>query len=705
MLVAPNRRSISGAKLLLLLVALACGGSGGDSTGVANNPDVAAVIVSGAPSGPAMVGESINLVATATNASGGVISGPNVTWSSSAPAVASVTSSGVVKALTSGRATIKATVGSHEGTATLDVVDGGMVGTQGGVVTAAGGVVTLNVPAGGVPQPTLISVRPAANPVADTRVLTSTAFDIGPLGSQLQGVLTIRFDPAQLPAGIAGESLQLYTISAGNWVLIPGSTVDLTAKTVTGPINGMGTYAIRSTPVQSINVAGAAVGGALFGGQSAQLTASLIGPQGQTLPARPLTWTSSDPSKVTVDATGKVTAVAQGSATITVSTDGKSGTASLTILARPTADWSRATDWVTYQGDSRHSGFIDATLDPVAFKAKWLDTITTSGNLNPPTVGGGRLYVSTNYYFTAQTLHTLDPATGARGWTRDFGAIFGLNQPTYDAGSVYVTTGGHQDTYLYALNASDGSLKYQSPFDSQWEHWRAPVIAGSSIVTAGGYYGGWYGFDLATGAQTFFAAGPQVDNWGPVAQSSTVYRTGGTGLTAVTASTGTVVGTLNDARLTGVTTPVIGDANDLLTITSNRLMSVDLGTMSIKWDQSGSYTGMPVVGNGTVYGFSGTVVSARRESDGTLLWSWQPPSPYIGAAPASIQSIALTDNILFVSLSSSLYSPQQGGTTFAIDLASHLTVWSYPMSGDIALSSQGYLFIVQNGQVAGIAVK
>jgi len=703
MRVVSNFRPAVFTKLVVLLAALACGGSGGDSTGVGNNPEVAAVIVSGVPSTPTMVGETINLVATATNASGGVISGPNVTWSSSAPTVASVTANGTVKALSSGQATIKATVGSHDGTAILDIVDGATIGTQGGVLTAAGGVVTLNVPAGGVQQPTLISVRTVPNPVADTRVLTSSIFELGPIGSLMRGTLAIKFDPAKLPAGIAGESLQLYTYSGNSWVLVPGSTVDLNAKTVSGAIYGMGTYAIRSTPVQRIDLTGSAVGGALFPTQSVQLAASLVGPQGEILPTRALTWTSSDPAKMTVDATGKVTAVAQGSATITVATDGKSANATVTVLARPTANWTSATDWTTYQGDSRHSGYVDATLDPVAFTEKWTATLATNGSFNPPIVGGGRLYVTTNYYFNGQKLFALDPATGTQKWLRDFGPIFGLNQPTYYAGKLFVTTGGQQDTYIYSLNDADGSLNYQTPFGSQWEHWKAPVIAGSSIVTAGGYYGGWYGFDIATGTQTFFTAGPQVDGWGPVALNSTVYRTGGTGLTAVTAATGAVVGTLNDARLTTVTTPVIGDANDLLTITGNRLMSVDLGTMQIKWDQSGSYTGMPVVGKGTVYGFSGTVVAARRESDGTLLWSWQPPSPYTTAAPAATQSIALVNNLLFVSLAAPNYG--QTGTTFAIDLTSHLTVWSYPMSGDIALSSQGYLFIGQNGKVASIAVK
>ena len=143
------------------------------------------MIVSGAPTGPAMVGASINLVATATNASDGVISGPAVSWKSSAPAVASVSSSGGVKALSSGQATMTATVGSREGSATLDVADGATVGVQGGIVTAAGGKVKLVVPSGGVAGPTLILVNAVSDPFSDPRVFPATIFEIGPAGGYL----------------------------------------------------------------------------------------------------------------------------------------------------------------------------------------------------------------------------------------------------------------------------------------------------------------------------------------------------------------------------------------------------------------------------------------------------------------------------------------------------------------------------------------
>jgi hypothetical protein len=98
-----------------------------------------------------------------------------------------------------------------------------------------------------------------------------------------------------------------------------------------------------------------------------------------------------------------------------------------------------------------------------------------------------------------------------------------------------------------------------------------------------------------------------------------------------------------------------------------------------------------------VYGFSGTTVAARRESDGSLLWSWTPPTPY-----TAFQSLALVHNVLFASVGGGYGTP---GATFAIDLASHLAVWSYPMNGDLALGSQGVLVIVQGQKVAAISLR
>jgi hypothetical protein len=88
---------------------------------------------------------------------------------------------------------------------------------------------------------------------------------------------------------------------------------------------------------------------------------------------------------------------------------------------------------------------------------------------------------------------------------------------------------------------------------------------------------------------------------------------------------------------------------------------------------------------------------SRRESDGALLWSWTPPQPSI-----TPMGMALTNNVVFVAMSS---GSTTAGVTFAIDLTSHLPVWSYPMTGTMALSKEGALYIVQGPKVAAIAVR
>ena len=64
--------------------------------------------------------------------------------------------------------------------------------------------------------------------------------------------------------------------------------------------------------------------------------------------------------------------------------------------------------------------------------------------------------------------------------------------------------------------------------------------------------------------------------------------------------------------------------------------------------------------------------------------------------------MALVNNVLFVSCSSDF---GEAGITYAIDIASHRTVWSYPLSGELSVSGQGVLYIVAGARVAAINLK
>jgi len=66
-------------------------------------------------------------------------------------------------------------------------------------------------------------------------------------------------------------------------------------------------------------------------GATVQLAATVLDSTGHAIPGLPVSWTSGDASIATVDNTGLVRAVANGSASVTASTHGATGTALVTV--------------------------------------------------------------------------------------------------------------------------------------------------------------------------------------------------------------------------------------------------------------------------------------------------------------------------------------------------------------------------------------
>jgi len=79
-------------------------------------------------------------------------------------------------------------------------------------------------------------------------------------------------------------------------------------------------------------------------GRTGQLTATLRDSAGNPLTGRAITWGSDAPGVATVDGTGLVTAKGVGTATITATSEGKSGTASVTVTLVPVATVSVTPD-------------------------------------------------------------------------------------------------------------------------------------------------------------------------------------------------------------------------------------------------------------------------------------------------------------------------------------------------------------------------
>lgn len=177
--------------------------------------------------------------------------------------------------------------------------------------------------------------------------------------------------------------------------------------------------------------------------------------------------------------------------------------------------------WSTYQGNSDHTGYVPVAFVPLATpelrweKQPFGPSLSTGGLA----VGNGRVFVTPVSAWSASApLVALDLAQGQERWRVDFGNVYSVNPPALDGnGRVYVATGNHTpNTFLRAYDAETGAFRWRTAMAAQWEHYLAPTIVGNRVASNGGYYGGIYAMDLATGDNHYGTPLPQCDRMTPV---------------------------------------------------------------------------------------------------------------------------------------------------------------------------------------------
>ncbi len=197
---------------------------------------------------------------------------------------------------------------------------------------AAGGAITLAVPSGALSEPSGVVVSPASTVPADVGLVPGTSFALGPdtLTFATPATLTITYRPADLPAGVDEGTLRLHCTAGATWVEVFDSRVSLDAHSATGSIGRLGVCAVLAArAVASVSVQPA----------EAQITVGDVlllrgiprDAWGNPL-ARAMTWTSGTLAAATVDDDGLVTGVASGVATITASSGGALGSATITVI-------------------------------------------------------------------------------------------------------------------------------------------------------------------------------------------------------------------------------------------------------------------------------------------------------------------------------------------------------------------------------------
>src|SRR5438034_116429 len=258
---------------------------------------VAAVTVTPA-SVSVLQGQTVQLTATPRDANGNPLTGRVITWQSSDNTIATVNGSGLVSGVAAGGpVTMTATSEGQSGTATVTVT---------------------------VAPVAAVTVSPSAANIAITGTVQLTATPRDANGNPLTG------------RAISWSSSNNNIATVNGSGLVTGVTAGAVAMTATSEgRRGTASITVAGAPVASVTVTPPSA--SVPAGQTVQLTATLKDANGNVLTGRTVTWASNNTTVATVNSNGLVTTKVAGSATITATSEGQSGTAAITVTPVPVA--------------------------------------------------------------------------------------------------------------------------------------------------------------------------------------------------------------------------------------------------------------------------------------------------------------------------------------------------------------------------------
>ncbi len=282
-----------------------------------------------------VIGQTLQLTATVRDQHGNTLSGTSVTWRSSNTEVATVNDSGLVTAARTGSATITAAAGNIAGTVQVQVA---------------------------LPVPTTIAITPAEpdtlRVIGQTLQLTATVRDQN--GNTLSGT-SVTWRSSNTEVATVNDSGLVTAARTGS------ATITAAAGTVAAAVQvqvalPVGPARIIITPM---------VPDTLTVDQTLQLIATVIDLKQNVSSRFTVVWTSSDDGVATVNASGLVTALSSGSATIEARISAQPGEEGghiashvrVTVKAPPSPDdraalvafynstngpnWANNTNWLT----------------------------------------------------------------------------------------------------------------------------------------------------------------------------------------------------------------------------------------------------------------------------------------------------------------------------------------------------------------------
>jgi eukaryotic-like serine/threonine-protein kinase len=351
-------------------------------------------------------GQAFTLEAWVVSESGAVIDSSEVSWQSSDPEVATVAAGGRVKPRTPGDVTITASAGGVDASVNFSVAPSttGWVPPEGeeAVEEAVGAFDTAAIfptptPdfSGSTPEFTSNALpEPAVTGEGLAAVADEASFSPTPKKKTSKLLLI------GLPLVIAGVAVAAVLANRGG--SSAGDVVQPVRDTVVGPVPG--TVSLSGVPA-TVTV-----------GDTFTVAGTVVDSTRTPIPATAASWRSSHPEIATVDsATGQVTAVAPGEATIDATVAGKPATARLVVAARQSGPIARIAIAPTRlritEGKKQQltADLVDSANAPVVGAVTWQIEDTTIASIDQTGNVTARKPGRTNVVATSGTVTTKVP--------------------------------------------------------------------------------------------------------------------------------------------------------------------------------------------------------------------------------------------------------------------------------------------------------
>jgi uncharacterized protein YjdB len=322
------------------------------------------------------IGASTTLTATPEDADGNALSDREIFWHSEHPDIAVVSDEGAVTGVVPGEVRIAASVEGVPGYSTITVLP-----------------------------------KPPASIELSSNTLSLTVGQ----GSRLQA--TVRDGDGGVLSGAPvdwkSSNTNVATVDGDGLVRGVGAG-SATITATSGSVKDEATVTVSPVPANAVVVSpGEAT---LFVGQTQELSATVTDANGDPLSGRPITWGTSSAAVATVSTSGVVTAVAPGTATITATSEGKSGKSTITVKQVPVASVDMSPGELkleigqtsTITATPKSAGGTVLTGRTIAWKSRdvGIATVNSSG-LVTAKAAGSTLIEATSEGITGVTLVTV----------------------------------------------------------------------------------------------------------------------------------------------------------------------------------------------------------------------------------------------------------------------------------------------------------